>query len=119
MIAWDQIYAMVSSAIGVSWEYLDEYMTLPRLYAYFKHWEEYPPVHITLASIVMGFAGKTPGASGPKSKTPEDLDRVMADFGAAGFEMQGTSKTAGPAPDTSVSKMINDLVRAGCKPEGM
>jgi hypothetical protein len=95
-------------------------MTLPRLYAYFKHWEEYPPVHITLAAIAMGFAGTgTATGAAPKEKTSDDLNRVMSEFGAAGFEMQGTSKTAGPSPDTSVSKMIADLVRAGCKPEGM
>jgi hypothetical protein len=46
---WDSIYAKTITATGWTWEYIDEFLTLPRLNALFEHWAEYPPVHITAA----------------------------------------------------------------------
>ena len=114
MIDWDAIYAMVSSAIGVTWEYLDQCMTLPRLYAYFRHWEESPPVHVTLAAFIKGLSGNRGNVGKNAEGGEQDLNRIIADFGAAGFEMKGTRMGTG-----SVGQMISDLVNAGCKPRDM
>ena len=35
---------------GWTWEYIDENMTLPRLYSIYKHWERRPPTHWMIAS---------------------------------------------------------------------
>ena len=103
---------MVSSAIGVTWEYIDQYMTLPRLYAYFEHWEDSRPVHIAVAA----FLGAKRKGKGKKGRNPEEMDRLMADFGAAGFQVKGSEKSA-KIEGTPVDRMIADLVAAGCKPK--
>jgi hypothetical protein len=42
-----------------TWEYVDEHMTLPRMYALSKQWRMFPPVRITVASA---FGYKLPTA---------------------------------------------------------
>jgi hypothetical protein len=43
------VYAKCITATGWTWEYLDEFVTLPRLNALLDHWATSPPVHITAA----------------------------------------------------------------------
>lgn len=63
---WDLIYAHLMTITGWSWEYIDEYMTIPRLEKMTEYWSENPPVHILLASIL----GRKP--SGTKAKGSGD-----------------------------------------------
>lgn len=39
-------------ATGWTYEYIDEFVTLPRLAALSAHWAQYPPVHISVAAFV-------------------------------------------------------------------
>jgi hypothetical protein len=72
---------MLITATGWTWEYIDRFMTLPRLEQLTKTWMEYPPTHISVAGIVHGLAGKKPQA--PRAVDddglPEDL-RGTADL---------------------------------------
>ncbi len=42
---------MLIMVTGWTWEYIDEHMTLPRLYEMNDYWAKYPPVHLMLASF--------------------------------------------------------------------
>lgn len=55
---------------GWTWEYIDENMTLPRLYAIYRHWERRPPTHWMIAAYF-----------GLDKETPKPKD-VHEDFGA-------------------------------------
>lgn len=46
-------------------------MTLPRLYAMYKHWNQYPPVHVSVA-MYLGI-----GKSDEKSKPIEDINETV------------------------------------------
>jgi hypothetical protein len=37
---------------GWTWEYINEYMTLPRLYAMDSYWESRPPTHMMVAAYL-------------------------------------------------------------------
>jgi hypothetical protein len=61
-VNWDEEYAYIIAGTGWTWEYIDEFMTLPRLNAMRKVWDQYPPVNVTAAL----FAGiKTERAATP------------------------------------------------------
>jgi hypothetical protein len=49
----------VITATGWTWEYIDEYLTLPRLNALWEHWSSKPPVHVT-AALFAGIKPATP-----------------------------------------------------------
>ena len=36
---------------GWTWEYIDEFVTLPRLDALRKYWEKTPPAHVSVAAF--------------------------------------------------------------------
>lgn len=40
------------TTFGWSWEYVDEEMTLPRLYAIWKQWKRSPPMHVMIAAYL-------------------------------------------------------------------
>lgn len=52
MIDWDEEYALLITVTGWTYEYIDEWVTLPRLNALKRHWLNSPPVHITVARFV-------------------------------------------------------------------
>lgn len=56
------MFAYVCTATGWTWDYIGEFMTLPRLYAMIKHWAIYPPVHVT-AALFAGVGKSKPKAS--------------------------------------------------------
>lgn len=43
---------------GWSWEYIDEYMTIPRLEKMTEYWSENPPVHVMLSILASGLGIK-------------------------------------------------------------
>lgn len=60
---------------GWTWEYIDEWMTLPRLYAIFKYWgESRPPVHW----MVAGFLGVKRKPSAQDGQSDPDAGDVRA-----------------------------------------
>lgn len=48
-------------ACGWSWEYIDEHMTLPRLAALTRYWDQFPPLHVLVAGAV-GYEARKPAA---------------------------------------------------------
>lgn len=64
-------------AFGWSWEYIDEEMTLPRMAAISKHWEQVPPVSITLAGIAAALGVKKP----EKANVQQDMSALMGELG--------------------------------------
>jgi hypothetical protein len=73
---------------GWSWEYIDEYMTLPRLYGMLDYWGDHPPVHILLAA----FMGVKSSKKGLAAKSSHDLEDIIGDFAAAGFAVKTIKK---------------------------
>ena len=59
----------------MSWDEVEEQLTLPRLTALTKYWSEHPPVHLLLA----GFVGFKPEKAEEKGGTMLDFIR---DIGA-------------------------------------
>jgi hypothetical protein len=46
------LYARIIGATGWTWEYVAEYMTLPRLYALSSYWRTCPPVQESVAALL-------------------------------------------------------------------
>lgn len=57
------------SVLGWEWEYIDEYMTVPRLEALHKYWKQAPPLAEAFAAFV--------GIESTPEGTPEDLMREL------------------------------------------
>lgn len=49
----------MAAATGWTWEYIGQRLTLPRLYALYKHWGSYPPVAVSVARY-LGIAPSKP-----------------------------------------------------------
>jgi hypothetical protein len=47
------------TSYGWTWEYVDDFMTLPRLHSIWKAWKRFPPVHIMVAGY-LGFGKEAP-----------------------------------------------------------
>jgi hypothetical protein len=79
------LYCHLIACTGWSWEYIDESITLPRLYAMNAYWAKNPPVHLLLRQ----FFGYRPP---PDSKAPDGMnaERDLAVFMQAFREAGGT-----------------------------
>ena len=67
------MYARVACATGWTWEYIGQCLTLPRLYALYDHWNEYPPVHESVA-VALGL--KTGAAATAPAAAPAKIDNA-------------------------------------------
>lgn len=86
------------TALGWTWEYIDDCLTLPRLSALERHWRTAPPVHESVAAF-LGITNRaavsgTDGATGPTGDvTVDDSDdaglALMRMFGDAGGIVTG------------------------------
>lgn len=54
---------------GWTWEYIDDFMTLPRLFALSSYWQDSPPIHAMLASF---FGIKK------KEEEPQSIEELLA-----------------------------------------
>lgn len=80
------MYALLVTATGWTWEYVDEYMTLPRFRELTDYWLRFPPPHLSLSSIVSAFGGKTgsraasrsDGYEPPEIEPSNDLTQVLS-----------------------------------------
>jgi hypothetical protein len=82
------IYTHLMTITGWSWEYIDDYMTLPRLFEMMDYWAEHPPLHIVLAA----FAGIKPSKKKQAPVSNQDPDMIIGDFAGAGFSVKTIKK---------------------------
>ena len=68
---------------GWTWEYIDDCMTLPRLYAFTKYWADHPPTHLLLGA----FFGVKPASK--KEEQKANLSELIGELGAVGVKMEG------------------------------
>lgn len=72
-------------AFGWTWEYIDEEVTLPRLDAIIKHWQQVPPLSVSAAAIASAL-GVGPAAKREKKTSGEqDPSALLEMLGASGF----------------------------------
>lgn len=96
-MTWDQLYAFLCVETGMSWEYIDEEMTLPRLRAFRDVWDQAPPVRVSLHALLVGLGGggKAAGdvATGAARREVErpDLQTYLDAFGSAGLSVRVNS----------------------------
>lgn len=66
------------TCFGWSWEYVDEQMTLHRLYSIWKQWNRFPPLHMMVGAY-LGY--------GKKKKAAENvpLDSMFASLSSDPF----------------------------------
>lgn len=76
----------MADAFGYTWEYIDEFMTLPRYAAICAHWETTPPLSVTAWVIAqsLGAKPKKPVAAPGKENSAGDRQALLDLFGAAG-----------------------------------
>ena len=73
---------------GWTWEYVDEYMTLPRLREITDYWEYQPPVHLLIARY-LGIKGKT--ADKPMDANNNNASEFFSALGISPAELMGVS----------------------------
>ena len=70
------MYVRLARETGWTWEYIGSHMTLPRLYAFAKVWENSPPLHELVAAIAVGFGA----IRGKQKALPEDSPEAQAEL---------------------------------------
>lgn len=63
-----------------TWEYIDEYLTLPRWNSLREHWKRWPPTHITAALFAGAGGGKETAVKMPTNQ--EDVRKMMKEAAA-------------------------------------
>lgn len=85
---WDDTYSHIIACTGWTWEYIDDFMTLPRFDAMQKYWRNNPPVHILLRDFFgVGKASDKSDNSQSSSQGESkygSLEDLISDFSAAG-----------------------------------
>lgn len=76
---WDEVYSNLITITGWTWEYIDDFMNLPRLTALISYWRKHPPVHVLVAGLA-GYKAKEVSIEPPKN----DLGELMDIFGTIG-----------------------------------
>ncbi len=74
--------AETDTRTGWSWEYIDDYMTIPRLEALNRHWGQFPPVCVSINRIrmlVRKIAEVNYKIEGEEFETPKPKDKKIAD----------------------------------------
>jgi hypothetical protein len=70
---WAELYSHLIACTGWTWEYIDDHMTIPRLSAMTRYWNQNPPVHVLVAGYI-GYEAPEDGrgretACGSQAKT--------------------------------------------------
>lgn len=68
---------------GWSWEYIDDFMTIPRLLEMTEYWEKYPPLHVMVAQY-FEIGGKRTGSTPQHSGQVGTIDDLLNEFGDFG-----------------------------------
>ncbi len=70
---WGDVYGLLATALGYTWEYIDEHMTFPRFDELTTYWAKHPPVHISVAAYLGWGSAKA-------AEKPQDISELMHDF---------------------------------------
>ena len=73
---------------GWTYEYIDEYMTFPRLRELGNYWRRCPPAHVQLAGLLAALGCMGGGLPDGREETAT-LDEFIADWQALGGGMMG------------------------------
>lgn len=71
-------------SFGWTWEYIDDYMTLPRLEAINEYYNVIPPLQVCVAGIAVALGMEMPGGARKSDLPPPPSDddiRAMMQFG--------------------------------------
>ena len=52
MTDWGEIYAHLVACTGWTWDYIAENVDLPRLESLNRYWDQFPPLHVMVASYL-------------------------------------------------------------------
>lgn len=79
---WQLLTAQLCTVMGWTWEYVEEHMTLPRLYALIETWKQQPPAAVSLANIAraLGWQPAAPTATARQAKK-RTREEILAEFG--------------------------------------
>lgn len=87
------MYAHLITCTGWTWEYIDDFMTVPRLKSLNLYWKIRPPVHVSVAGYLgIGKEEEKAAAVDGKGRTQEQRDAETAEFLLANFPMKGLSR---------------------------
>lgn len=82
---WQLLTAQLCTVMGWTWEYVEEHMTLPRLYALIETWKQQPPAAVSLANIAraLGWKPAEPARarSRDRSRPKRSREELLAMFG--------------------------------------
>ena len=99
------------TAFGWTWEYVDDYMTIPRFESISNFWKESPPVHELLGAFFLSKDGRKSQKEipiGARQGTPEnprddgEFQAMMGELGELGVGIT----TAPPAHVIGVSEEV-------------
>lgn len=75
---WGDIYTKLVMVTGWTWEYIDEFVTIPRLLEMSAYWRKSPPLHELVAAFV-GYGDKS------SAVTADEVVRMDSEENAAAF----------------------------------
>ena len=85
---WGELYGLLVTATGMTWEYIDESMTLPRMADLTAHWSKSPPTHLLVKALFASGEGSASGrkvTQGPPTvgeNTAEDIAEIASMLGS-------------------------------------
>lgn len=75
--------------MGYTYEYIDDYMTIPRLNAMAAYWKENPPLHQMVAQYLeMGSSKKAPKAETSEVELEKQSQELMGLVGSLGLSSE-------------------------------
>jgi hypothetical protein len=91
-MSWGELYALLCTETGWTWEYVDEEMTLERLDGFTANWNRSPPVS-SLGSILLAIFGAKPAKKGSRPEPPKiehtaQAGEYLEAFGSLGFPVE-------------------------------
>lgn len=82
------MYTRLASAFGWTWEYIDEYVTVPRLIEITEYWKQVPPLHEAFAGF-FGIGRSSGGSVRPTGGVPaaDENSALLQELFGAGFTL--------------------------------
>jgi len=74
---------MLCMGFGWTWEYVDEFMTLPRLRGILHYWAKQPPLHL-MVGWYLGIGGKDQGVKKAQDLTEAEKAEFFDKLAALG-----------------------------------
>jgi hypothetical protein len=95
------IYTRLATCFGWTWEYIDEFVTVPRLMEISEYWKMVPPMHEVVASFLGGKRESARGTTGPGTERVNDDGALIQDLMALGFKIPAELLAAPATPISS------------------